>query len=109
MSKTKTVRYWCRWIFDCQAIAVKAISEIIKNGNVTCSFGKGDIQYEGFEADEGTFTIKPYKSKVSVTWASTPQPLIRNYWMSPYCFDKIKTYDFKLKSSNGEAITWGSK
>lgn len=105
--KTKQVNYWVKWIVNSQADAVKAIIDLIEEGNVISSFGKGDDQYEGFEANEGTFTIEPYKGKCMVTWVSVPEDFVKDYWMSPTCFENVQTFDKDFNDMGTEAFEWG--
>jgi hypothetical protein len=97
------VKYHMSWIVGTQEDAVKAIAEIIENGNVVSSLGAGEEQYEGLEANEGTFTIAPHEGKVMLSWVSVVQDGIEDYWMSPYCFETVETFGDGMKDNGGEA------
>lgn len=109
MAKSK-VSYWVMWLVESQADAFKAISQLIENGDVVSSFGRGEEQYEGFDAEGGSWTISDNENgKVGVIWSSVPQEVTKDYWMSPTLFENVQTFDDMGNDAKGEAMEWGCK
>lgn len=103
--------FFVEWLFENEGVAKKAIKRCVEDFEVATSFGVGDDQYQGYDFDEGTITYTKYrvgdKELCLVTWQAEAQELDKDYWLSPYCFEDVKTFDLNGKDNKGEEINFG--
>jgi len=96
-----------------EGVARKAITKAIENGEVATSFGVGDEQYDGYDFSEGKITYTPFRigntQKVlcRVHWEAEAQCVDEDYWLSPYYFEGVETFDNDGKNVKGEECDFG--
>jgi len=107
---------YVRWLFDDVHQAVKALRQL--SDSTVIQQGVGSADYEGWDLFEGDVKIGtkkkpdggiPFSELTFVVYDTNGVNDEPGYWMTPYCFEGIKTYELDGTPAYGEAYDFSSQ
>ena len=111
MGKVYKNKFYVQWLMENEDVARKAITRAIEDGEVATSFGVCNAQYEGYDFEDGEITYTSFRigdrELCLVGWSAEAQDAEKDYWLSPYCFEDVETFEMDGSTARGEECDFG--